>query len=68
MVFDVKPAGPGYLEKEYFGLANECFTHADKYNLDFPTSDPDEQAVYLAAVHFIDLLWFENNYLGTGSI
>lgn len=68
MVFNVTPSGPGYLDKEHFGLVNECCNMADKYNLDYPTNDADEQAVYLAAVHFIDLLYFENNYYGQGGI
>lgn len=68
LVFNVTPEGPGYVEKEYFGLVNECFTMADKYNVEFPTSDPDEQAVFLAAIQFMDMLYFEMNYWGAGGI
>jgi len=31
----------GSIEKEYFGLVNECFTMADKYNFDYPSTQPD---------------------------
>jgi len=42
--------GSGHLQKEYFGLVNECFTMADKYNFDFPSENDDEKAIYLAAI------------------
>lgn len=56
------------LQKEYFGLFNECFTMADKYNIAFPSNDADEKAIFLAAVQFLDMLSFEMNYCGGGSI
>ena len=56
------------LQKEYNGLFNECFTMADKYNIAFPSSDSDEKAIFLAAVQFLDMLSFEMNYCGGGTI
>ena len=41
---------------------------ADKYIFEFPTVDDDEKAIFLAAIYFIDLLYFENNYNGCGGI
>ena len=41
---------------------------ADKYNFDFPSEDVDEQATFLAAIQFIDQMYFEFNYLGAGTI
>jgi hypothetical protein len=58
----------GQLVKAHFGLFNECSTLADKYLFDFPTVNDDEKAIFLAAIYFIDLLWFENNYNGSGGI
>jgi hypothetical protein len=70
MSFEVSGAQKvqGALVKAYFGLFNECSTLADKYLFEFPTVNDDEKAVYLAAIYFIDLLWFENNYNGGGGI
>jgi hypothetical protein len=58
----------GALIKAHFGGFNECFTMADKYIFEFPTVDDDEKAIFLAAIYFIDLLYFENNYNGSGGI
>ena len=52
----------GKLQKEHFGCVNECYTMADKYNFDCPSQNPDENAIFIAAVQFIDMLYFENNY------
>jgi hypothetical protein len=41
---------------------------ADKYNVNFASEDDDEKAIFLSAVQFIDMLYFENNYWGSGSI
>jgi hypothetical protein len=32
---------------------------ADKYNFEFPSSDDDENAIFLATCYFIDMLFFE---------
>lgn len=58
----------GRLQKEHFSCVNECFTMADKYNVDIDQLDDDSKAVFLAAVQFIDMLFFESNYMGGGSI
>ena len=58
----------GFLQKEHYGVVNECFTMADKYNVDFHNDDNDEKAIFLAAIQFIDMLYFECNYYGIGSI
>ena len=55
-------------QKEHFGFTNECFTMADKYNFDLPSKEDDENAIFLAAVQFIDMLYFENNYMGAGCV
>lgn len=47
---------------------NECFTMADKYNFDFGSEDDDEKAIFLSAIQFADMLFFESNYMGSGSI
>ena len=41
---------------------------ADKYLLKWGSGGDDEKAVLLSAVHFIDLMWFENNYWAAGGI
>ena len=53
------------MNKEHNGCINECITNADKYNFEFPSSNPDDMAVYLAGLVFLDMLWYENNYCGT---
>ena len=58
----------GSLVKAHYGGFNECVTLADKYIFEFPTVDDDEKAIFLSAIYFIDLLWFENNYNGSGGI
>jgi len=67
MVFNVDGQGNGYLNKQHFGVINECITCADKYNFEFPSSRPDDMATYLAAIVFVDMLWYEDNYCGTSS-
>ena len=52
-----------YLCKEYNGCVNECCTMADRYNLELPTMDDDANAMFLAAIQMIDMLYFEENYL-----
>jgi hypothetical protein len=66
MVFDVT-GGSGYLDKQHFGVINECLTSADKYNFEFPSSKPDDMATYLSAIVFADMLWYEGNYCGMSS-
>lgn len=68
MVFNVDGEGNGYLNKEHNGLINECVTVADKYNFEFPSSRPDDMAIYLSAIVFADMLWYEDNYCGSGKI
>ena len=70
MSFEIRgdQKAPGALLKAHFGAFNECFTLADKYLFEFPTVNDDEKAIFLAAIYFIDLLWFENNYNGSGGI
>jgi hypothetical protein len=58
----------GGIQKEHFGVINECFSMADKYNFDFPSDNIDEQAIFLSAIQFIDMMFFEMNYWGVGSI
>ena len=58
----------GKLHKVHNGCANECFSMADKYEFEWPSNDPDEQAIFLAAVQFMDMLYFESNYWGHGGI
>ena len=50
------------IQKEHFGVVNECFTMADKYNVNFPSEDDDDKAVMMAACQFMDMLYFEQNY------
>ena len=58
----------GFLQKFHNGGWIECFTMADRYNIDFPSDDIELQALFLAAVEFIDMLYFEFNYLGIGVV
>ena len=74
MDFEVKP-GPKCkgktpsVQKEHFGSTNECYTMADKYNFDLPGKDKGKKtAILLAAIQFIDMLYFENNYWGGGGV
>jgi hypothetical protein len=55
-----------YFAKEYNGFCNELCTMADKYNFEMPSNNDDENAIFLAAMQFIDMLYFENNYMGCG--
>lgn len=64
-VFGVEAEGNGYLDKEHNGVINECLTNADRYNFEFPSSRPDDMAIYLAAIVFADMLWYEDNYCGS---
>jgi len=41
------------------GCCVECCSAGDKYHFTLP-SNPDEAAVFLAAVQFLDMLYFEN--------
>jgi hypothetical protein len=75
MDFEVIP-GPaggsaieGALQKEHFNCVNECFTMADKYNFNLPSQNDDgHNAIFMAAIQFIDMMFFENNYWGDGGI
>ena len=64
MVFNVTGDGDGYLNKQHHGVINECITNADRYNFEFPSSRPDDMAIYLASIVFADMLWYEENYCG----
>lgn len=59
---------PPELYKHYNGFINECTNMADKYLLKWGSGGDDEKAVLLSALHFIDLMWFENNYWACGGI
>jgi hypothetical protein len=41
---------------------------ADKYGFEYPSGDNDERALFLAAIQFLDMMYFESNYWGSGSI
>jgi hypothetical protein len=56
------------LHKHYNGFINECTNMADKYLLNWGSGGDDEKAIFLNAVHFIDLMWFENNYMACGGV
>lgn len=71
MEFKIKDNKGYYLNyfcKEHNGYCNENCTMADKYNFEFPSKDDDENAIFLAAAYFIDMVYFEFNYWGCGSI
>jgi hypothetical protein len=57
-----------YFAKEYNGCCNEAFTMADKYNFEMPSNNDDENAIFLAAMQFIDMMYFEENYCGFGGV
>jgi len=56
------------LYKQYNGFINECCNMADKYLINWQSAGDDEKAIFMNAVHFIDLMWFENNYGAMGGI
>jgi hypothetical protein len=56
------------LHKTYNGFINECCNMSDKYLINWGSGGDDEKAILLNAVHFIDLMWFENNYFAAGGI
>jgi hypothetical protein len=59
----------GKIQKQYNGLVNECFNMADKYGFDYPSGGgDDEKALFLAAIQFLDMFYFEYNYWGGGNI
>lgn len=68
MTFTVTGKGYGSLFKKHNGFATECLTMADQYEFQFPTTDDDERAIFLAAIQFIDMLYFEYNHYGVGVI
>lgn len=41
---------------------------SDKYLINWSGAGDDEKAILMNAVHFIDLMWFENNYGAMGGI
>eukprot|EP00350_Pseudokeronopsis_sp_OXSARD2_P006933 CAMPEP_0170541120 /NCGR_PEP_ID=MMETSP0211-20121228/946_1 /TAXON_ID=311385 /ORGANISM="Pseudokeronopsis sp., Strain OXSARD2" /LENGTH=42 /DNA_ID= /DNA_START= /DNA_END= /DNA_ORIENTATION= len=41
---------------------------SDMYLLNWDGNDDDSKAILMNAVHFIDLMWFENNYAAAGGI
>jgi len=56
-----RPRRVAMIRKNWSGLGRELFTDADTFRLDFESRslDADERALLLAAVLFIDLVWFE---------
>ena len=63
MKFEMKDGSgsdKGKLKKVWNGWYNEWCTAADKYKFKFPSESDDEKAIFLAAVQFIDMLYFEN--------
>lgn len=60
---------PITIQKEHFGCVNECYTMADKYNFTLSFKEGGKKhAILMAAIQFIDMLYFENNYQGVGGI
>jgi hypothetical protein len=53
------------LKKVHNGCCIECFSCGDKYTFILP-SDPDEAAVFIAAIQLIDMLYFENPWSCSG--
>ena len=51
----------GVIKKNHSGCWNECCGAADKYEVTLPM-DEEEQALMLAAIQFLDMLYFENPY------
>lgn len=56
------------LYKVYNGFINECCNMADKYIFTWPSGGTDERAIFLSAIHFFDLMYFENNYWSAGGV
>jgi len=54
----------GSFRKVYNGLYNECCTVADKYEFSFPIDNELSKALFLAAVQFFDMLYFETYFKG----
>ena len=53
----------GKLKKIHNGFYNECCTNGDLYRFQYPANGEAEKAIFLAAVHFIDQMWFEQDFL-----
>ena len=68
LTFDIEGDSSAKLHKVYNGLINECCNMADKYSLNYPEGGRGEKATFLAAVHFFDLLFFENNFAVVGGV
>eukprot|EP00349_Pseudokeronopsis_sp_Brazil_P000515 CAMPEP_0202965162 /NCGR_PEP_ID=MMETSP1396-20130829/9233_1 /ASSEMBLY_ACC=CAM_ASM_000872 /TAXON_ID= /ORGANISM="Pseudokeronopsis sp., Strain Brazil" /LENGTH=173 /DNA_ID=CAMNT_0049687795 /DNA_START=223 /DNA_END=744 /DNA_ORIENTATION=+ len=69
LTFDIMGNGSiPELHKQYNGLVNECCNMADMYLLNWDGVDDDAKGILMCAVHFIDLMWFENNYGAGGGI
>ena len=68
MSFDVMSQSGVELHKQYNGFINECTNMADMYLANWDGLDDDGKALLMNAVHFIDLMWFENNYFACGGI
>ena len=47
-------------QKVYNECWNECCTSKDKYKFQFPSESLDDRAMWLAQMHFIDLMHFEH--------
>ena len=48
----------GFFKKEHNGCYNECCSAGDKYIVELPVDETD-QVLMLAAVQFMDMLYFE---------
>eukprot|EP00946_MAST-07B_sp_MAST-7B-sp1_P001641 g1641.t1 len=52
----------GMVQKKWSGLAQELFTDADNFGIEFPSSLPrSSKSLLLAAVFLIDFMYFEDN-------
>ena len=60
-VLDAQGTQKESLKKIHSGCARECISAADNYEVTLP-SDNDEAALMIAAVQFVDMLYFENPY------
>ena len=64
LIFHVKNRNgeeEGTIKKNHSGCWNECCGAADKYEMTLPHNE-EEAALMLAAIQFLDMLYFENPY------
>ena len=58
----------GHIRKKWSGLAQEIFTDADNFGVDFPVSlDLNAKSLLVAAVFLIDFMYFEDNDANSNS-